>query len=105
MLRVQYSFCTVCGLGRFGLIDKLSFVFFFCLHIRSVNTSSCYILSCICRCWVPQGSDIAQIVAVAPVHICAPGQVPVNKGTAAGLWSLAPYGVGKVVLLVGGGDV
>lgn len=37
-----------------------------------------------------------------PCAHLGPRSGAVNKGTAAGLWSLAPYGVGKVVLLVGG---
>lgn len=61
--------------GQIWFDRLIEFFFLFCLHIQSASTSSCYILSCICRCCVPQGTDIAQIVAVARVHIWAPGQV------------------------------
>lgn len=70
---IQFLYCPQSWQIRF---DRLrGFFFLLCLHIRSVRISSCYILSCICRCWVPQGTDIAQIVAVARAHIWAPGQV------------------------------
>lgn len=62
-----------------------------------VSTPSCYI----CRCRVPPGTHIAQIVAVAHVHIWAHGQVlGIRAQLQAFGFLLSPFGEGAVV---GGG--
>lgn len=105
MLRVQYSFCTVCSLGRFGLIDKLSFFFSFLFTYTVCKHIIILYIELHLQVLGPTGDWHCSNCCCCPcAHLC-PWSGAVNKGTAAGLWSLAPYGVGKVVLLVGGGDV
>lgn len=92
--------CWECNIGFVlsavlaDLFWYITFFVFFGLHIH---------LSCICRCWVPQGTDIAQIVAVAHVHIWALGQVLWIRAQLLACGPSFPTVWGRWCCFVGGG--